>query len=392
MTNGPTLNILVVDDRPENRLAVAAALECLGERVVLAESGEDALRHLLKEAFALILLDVHMPGMDGFETARMIKAWPKTRNVPLIFTSADPETGVFQARGYALGAVDYLPTPFDPARLRAKAAVFLELARQTRCLREQAAELAMQVRYKDEFLAIVSHELKTPLSAVIGFTELLGEEGEGCLGPEQRGYLAEITAATDRLQTLVNDLLDMGRIQAGRFALHPAPTDLAAVLGEVHRHLEVLIRRKGLHLTTQLDALPELMIDPERVRQVLLNLLTNAIKFTPEGGRLAVRVKPVGGMVRVSVTDTGPGIPASQQARIFERFGQVDTTATRGAGGTGLGLSIAKAIVEAHGGRIGVESRPGHGSTFWFTLPKPKQPRARRGTGAFGATARPAAR
>jgi signal transduction histidine kinase len=375
MTEDPRLNILVVDDRPANRLAISAALACLGEHVVCAENGDEALRHLLQKEFALILLDVHLPGMDGFETARMIRAWPKTRNVPLIFTSASPDTGLYQARGYALGAVDYLPSPFDPAQLRAKVAVFLELARQNARLREQAEQLRLQVRYKDEFLSIVSHELKTPIATVVGFTELLAEDPEHRMAADQRGYLAEITEATERLETLVNDLLDMGRIQAGRFAMHPMATDFAAVVEEALHHVEVQRRRKHLTLTSAIDALPELQVDPERVRQVLLNLLTNAIKFTPDGGRIEVTVTQSADRVRCEIKDTGPGIPEDQQSRIFERFGQVDTSATRRTGGTGLGLSISKAIIDGHGGTIGVKSRPGAGSTFWFTLPKPRASR-----------------
>ncbi|MFP5503620.1 MAG: sensor histidine kinase, partial [Candidatus Sericytochromatia bacterium] len=198
------------------------------------------------------------------------------------------------------------------------------------------------------------------------------EDVDRCLGQAERGYLAEITAATDQLQTLVNDLLDMGRIQAGRFALYPAPTDLTGMIHEAIQHLEVLLKRKALTLEAKVDELPELVVDPDRVHQVLLNLLTNAIKFTPEGGRIEVTARRTGSTVRCEVKDSGPGIPEALQERIFERFGQVDTASTRQAGGTGLGLSISKAIVDGHGGRIGVTSAPGHGSTFWFTLPGPR--------------------
>ncbi len=388
---GPSkLNILVVDDRPENRLAMAAALDSLGERVVLAESGEEALRHLLQEDFALILLDIMMPGMDGFETAQMIKAWPKTRDVPLIFTSASEATGSFQARGYALGAVDYLPTPFDASYLRAKAAVFLDLARQNAKLREQAAELSMAVRYKDEFLSIVSHELKTPITAITGFAELLCEELSGHLTTPQKGYVAQISAGADRLLALVNDLLDMGRIQAGRFAIYPAPMDLAGVVEDAIAHLAALSRQRHQKLTVMLaDGLPELTADAERVRQVMLNLLSNAIKFTPERGRIEVHVRRERSAVRLEVRDTGPGIPKGLQPRIFERFTQIDTSATRLVGGTGLGLSISKAIVEGHGGAIGVESAPGEGSTFWFTLPAPEAPRPKRRPAAVRSSSTP---
>jgi signal transduction histidine kinase len=379
MPGQPKLNILVVDSRPTNGLALASALASLGERVVVAEDGESALRHLLREEFALILLDALMPGMDGFETARMIKAWPKTRNVPLIFTSATAKTGTFEARGYALGAVDYLPTPFEPAHLQAKAAVFLELARQTEQLREQTEKLVQSIRFKDEFLSIVSHELKTPISVIMGFAEILEDELGGKLSKEQKDYVAQISSSADRLLAFVNDLLDMGRIQAGRFAIYPKRTVFADVVEEAVKYMIVLARRKRQKLSARVDeALPELMVDTGRVRQVLLNLLSNAIKFTPEHGQIEVRVRKDGSVARCEVQDSGPGISATQQADIFKQFSQVDTTSTRAAGGTGLGLSISKAIVESHGGSIGVESAPGKGSLFWFTLPLPSKIKRRK--------------
>ncbi len=275
----------------------------------------------------------------------------------------------------------------NEALTRQKDAVEVEVCRRTEELQAANEELTTQAeeleaaneqlqqidRMKDQFLAILSHELRTPLNAVVGFASVLEDELAGPLNATQHAYLAKVNSGTEVLIRLINDLLDMSRIQAGKFTLAPEPAAFEPLLVEALGSLAPLATRKGQDVTHEtVGALPPITIDPQRIRQVLLNLVGNAIKFTPEGGHIRVVARMEGDRLRCEVTDSGPGISAADQARLFKPFTQLDMSNTRRAGGTGLGLSISKALVEAHGGEIGVVSELGRGSTFWFTLPTPQ--------------------
>ncbi len=223
---------------------------------------------------------------------------------------------------------------------------------------------------KEQFLSILSHELRTPINAIMGFASVLDDEVVGALTPEQHQYMGRILKGSDVLLTLIDDLLDMSRIQAGKFHLSPRPLDLGALVIEVCDSLRPLAEQKSLRFgCPEMDAVPTIQADPQRVRQVMVNLVNNAIKFTPEGGAIDVRLRPCGDVVLCEVEDTGIGIAESDIAKLFIPFTQLDMSNTRRAGGTGLGLSITKSLIDAHGGRIGVRSEPGVGSTFWFELP-----------------------
>lgn len=231
-------------------------------------------------------------------------------------------------------------------------------------------------RLKDQFLGILSHELRTPINAISGFGSILQDGLAGALTDQQHEYLGKMLAGADALLLLVNDLLDMSRIRAGRFELRPEQMDFADAVHHVNGALAPLAERKRHALNTELSSdLPCLMADRQRIEQVLTNLVGNAIKYTPEGGHITVRARRDDDAVRCEVSDDGPGIAPQDLSRLFVPFMQLDMSDTRSAGGTGLGLSICKALVEAHGGRIGVESRPGSGSTFWFCLPIAGPPR-----------------
>jgi signal transduction histidine kinase len=231
-------------------------------------------------------------------------------------------------------------------------------------------------RLKGDFLNAASHELRTPLASIMGYSEFLEDGMGGPVSPEQLEFIREIQHGATRLQRLVDDLLDFARLEAGGFKLDQHEEDLREAISEVSRALLPQATAKGVSLRLELPAEPQdVRMDQRRIEQVLLNLVGNALKFTPAGGEVRIGVRGVSGAMRVEVTDSGIGIPAAQLPRLFEKFYQVDPSTTRSYGGTGLGLSIAKALVEAHGGEIGVESALGKGSCFWFTLPLPEEAR-----------------
>jgi PAS domain S-box-containing protein len=273
--------------------------------------------------------------------------------------------------------VDYVPVLGDDGTADGILVLAIDASDRLETERLHAAQIDQlrQVdRLKDQFLSILSHELRTPLNAILGFASILDDELAGPLNDNQHHYMEKILGGTEVLLALINDLLDMSRIQAGKFSLVPAPMAVGDAIRQTTEHLGALIERKRHSLVAEVPAdLPVLVADEQRVVQMLVNLVGNAIKFTPEGGTIRVTAEVTGDgpdpCLRVAVIDTGIGISAADQARLFQPFTQLDGSNTRSEGGTGLGLSIAKALVEAHGGRIGVESEPGRGSTFWFTLP-----------------------
>jgi PAS domain S-box len=237
-------------------------------------------------------------------------------------------------------------------------------------LRTQNEQLMELDRLKSNFVNAVSHELRTPLTSIMGYGEFLEDEVAGPLNPDQHAFVNQIQRATGRLGNLVNDLLDFARLQSGAFKLKIREVDLRGKLAEVLGALYPQAQEAQVSLDFEAsEAVPRFQGDPERIGQVLTNLIGNAIKFTPPGGRVDVSASVSAEGVRVEVRDTGIGIAPRHQRKLFTKFFQIDPSTTREKGGTGLGLSISKALVEAHGGRIGMESRPGEGSTFWFQLP-----------------------
>jgi signal transduction histidine kinase len=242
-----------------------------------------------------------------------------------------------------------------------------ERARSLQCRLETLQRADMR---KDQFLGILSHELRTPLTGILGFASVLADEIGGTLTPLQQGHVEKILHSAQVLLMLINELLDVSRIQAGKFGLTCEPMDPARVASEVIALLQALGRAKAITVTLEVvSPLPTIHGDPQRVAQVLTNLIGNAIKFTPPGGSVMVHLRRADGTVLCEVTDSGAGIAPEHHERLFQPFSQVGASNTRPAGGTGLGLSIAKALVDAHDGRIGVRSTPGAGSTFWFSLP-----------------------
>jgi signal transduction histidine kinase len=265
---------------------------------------------------------------------------------------------------FAPEVVDLLKT------LAAQSAIAIQNARLFSELEDKSRELEAASRHKSEFLANMSHELRTPLNAIIGFSEVLGERMFGDLNEKQAEYIQDIQSSGRHLLALINDILDLSKVEAGRMELELSRFDLPAAIGGAVILVRERATRHGLALEVAVDdQLGQFVGDERKIRQVLLNLLSNAVKFTPEGGRIAIRAVPADGGVEISVSDTGIGIASEDQEAIFQEFRQVGTDYARKREGTGLGLALARRFIDLHGGRIWVKSRLGEGSTFTFTLP-----------------------
>jgi signal transduction histidine kinase len=375
-----TITILLVDDEPRNLDALEAILDDASYRLLRAGDADRALKLLLEDEIAAIVLDVKMPGVSGFDLARVIKGTKRFRHIPIVFLTAyllDDEDIV---TGYGTGAVDYLTKPVNPQILRCKVAVLADLFRKTRALaalnaelearvRQRTAELEHANRMKDEFLATMSHELRTPLNAMLGWAAIL-KQNPGDLERIQRGI--EVIERNARAQErLVTDLLDISRIVSGKLHLTMTEFSLASAIqaaADVVRHAA---DAKGVRLAVCLD--PEIgstMGDAGRVQQVVWNLLVNAIRYTPAGGLVTVRARREGSNNVIGVEDTGIGISSEHLPHIFERFRQVDSSTTRAHGGLGLGLALVRHLVETHGGTVQARSDGlGRGSTFIVSLP-----------------------
>lgn len=529
--------ILVVDDNPDKLVALKAALSSLGHEIVTAGSGPEALRWLLRRDFAVVLLDVNMPGMGGFETARLVRQRRRNRHTPLIFITAYGDD-VRAIEGYSLGAVDYLPAPIVPAVLLAKVNVFLELHRRDALVREHAARLQQQTRQlqaltrtslelhgarsivqslqivadaareildsrqacviitadqngltqhelvispmgrvstrlgapsgidlpavvaqfarcphptaaeladanlgplwnvdvgsashglavpliarggnpmglmlassrregdftaddealfvqlaqlaastventlfaeareanriKDEFLATLSHELRTPLSSILGWTQLLKTN---MLDADETNEALEIIERNGQMQCkLIEDLLDVSRIVTGKMQLNMRPLSLRAVVEAAINVLIPSAQAKQVEIVPSLDPRADRISgDPDRLQQVLWNLLSNALKFSPAGGKIDVSLEAIDGHALVQVRDYGEGISPEFLPHVFDRFRQADSSTSRKHGGLGIGLAIVRHVVELHGGSVRAESGgPGCGTTIALTLP-----------------------
>ncbi len=373
MSDQAQASILLVDDRPENLLALEEVLRPLGQRLVRATSGEEALRRVLTDDFAVILLDVQMPGLDGFETAAHIKRREKSRHIPIIFLTAISREPHHALKGYSAGAVDYLAKPFDPWVLQSKVAVFLDLhnksvllERQAQELRSFNAELERSNRDLAQFASIVSHDLGQPLLTVTGFLQLLRRLLGDELDPVAEQTLEGALKGAERMKMITDDLLAYSRV--GTTPTTREPVDLAALVEETKDNLGFAIAESDATVTA--EALPTVEGQRSLLAQLVQNLLANALKFVPAGEAPEIRVgvEDQGAAWCISVSDNGIGVPVEDRERIFEMFQRLpDRDAYAG---TGIGLAICKRVAELHGGRIWVDEAPGGGSVFRFTLAK----------------------
>jgi signal transduction histidine kinase len=394
------VNILLVDDQPARLMSYESILSELGQNLVLAQSGREALERLMLNEFAIVLLDVNMPGMDGFETASMIRGHPRFEKTPIIFVTGVHVSELDRLQGYQLGAVDYVSIPVVPEILRSKVAVLVELycqrrelqrlnqslgeanaalaqvnstlqAEKNRELEELNSTLREANRLKDEFLAMLAHELRNPLAPIQYAVQLMRNP---VLPAAQLTWAREvIERQVGHLTRLVDDLLDVSRITRGKINVNRESLELSAIITRAVETVQPMLTQQGHELSVRVDSRPLFVEgDLTRLTQIVGNILSNAIKYTDPGGRIELTAGVVGDdRIEIRVRDNGIGIEADALPAVFDLFTQASGVAERTQAGLGIGLALVKRLIELHDGEVEARSEGlGKGSEFIVRLPR----------------------
>jgi signal transduction histidine kinase len=361
--------ILVVDDDRLNRRLLAAILQPEGCEVVEAGTGERALELYALAPPDLVLLDVMLPGMNGFEACRELHRRYGDSTAPVIFITARAESDDV-VEGLAAGGVDYLPKPIRAKEALARIRTHLQIRHLLAEQQLLVGELSRANAAKNKLLGMAAHDLRNPLASIRGLAEFLRDGVVGKLTPEQLDLVETIHAASKQMLVLVNELLDVATIEAGELRLSLEMTDLTEIVEKAVylANIEASAKQTKIEIVPH-DRPPPHRLDPNKIRQVVDNLLSNAIKFSPPGSTIAVEVETVAGSIVLSVRDQGRGIPETERHKLFKDFGRTSVQPTGGEKSTGLGLAICRKIVEAHHGTITAENLPGRGCVFRVTLP-----------------------
>ncbi len=366
--------ILIVDDNPNNLRLLITLLSEQGYETRPANNGARALNTVQKQKPDLILLDINMPEMDGYEVCRQLKAMPETADIPVLFISANDELHD-KVKGFDVGGVDYISKPFEPQELFARVRTHLQLKQAQDQLKALNLQLQASNRFfqhlgqvKDEFLGMVSHDLKNPLSSILLFSRYMESRTLSEDKAREMGRL--ITKAGKRMFRLIEDLLDLNKLEQGELTPELQRFDLLPLVQDVCAEYQEKAQAKAQHLNSAWEMESAwILADPLRVRQVLENLLSNALKFSPPQSEIEIRLHQEGQRVCLRVRDQGPGLSESDQALLFEKFMRLSAKPTGGEHSSGLGLSISKKLVEAMSGTIGCQSQLGQGACFFVTFP-----------------------
>lgn len=392
MLSATESKLLIVDDLPENLLALEALIKGEGREVFKAQSADEALALLLEHEFALAILDVQMPGMNGFELAELMRGTEKTKHIPIVFVSAAGRELNYAFKGYESGAVDFLQKPLDMHAVKSKVNVFVDLYRQRKVMMRQVEalersrqeqetllaelratqeELQRSLRMRDDFMSMVSHEVRTPLNGLILDTQLRKMQleranAEAFTLDKLSAMFARDERQLQSLIRLIEDMLDVSRIRTGKLSIRPKRFDLSRLVQQVVESFSHQLVTAEYSISVSAETPIVGVWDEFRIEQVLANLLTNALRYG-EKKPIEVRAYPVEEGGRIDVRDRGIGISPENQQRIFQQFER--GVGTEAVAGLGLGLYISEQIVKAHGGRIEVQSTPGEGSLFSVVLP-----------------------
>lgn len=369
--------VLIVDDRIENILALERIIRRLDVDIYKTQKGSDAISLLLSNDFAIVLLDVNMPDIDGFQVAEIIRRNEELRHVPIVFITGEDKDNPYLFKGYELGAVDILFKPVIPEILLSKIKVFIDVYTERKAIEKQKEIAETDALTKSNFLANMSHEIRNPMNSIIGMGDALLDTD---LTEQQRKYVESFQRACEHLLYIINDILDYSKIESGEILIENKSFNVFELIESIIMMLSFEAEGKGLKLTSKIDqSIPRVLHgDPHRIQQVIINFMTNAIKFTPKGKvSLIVEKKQDGSnddtenMLELvfAVEDTGIGIQEQNLQKIFERFKQESSSTEIEFGGTGLGLSISKELVDLMGGELSVSSEVGKGTRFDFCIP-----------------------
>jgi len=365
--------ILIVDDSPENIISLKKVLEKNDFEVDTASSGEEALKKILRKSYVLIILDVQMPGMDGFEVAEAISGFSGAKETAIIFLSAASTNVNLITRGYSSGGLDYISKPVDMNILLLKVKTFYRIYEQSRALNEVQKALREEIEFrkeaerkKDEFISIASHELKTPMTSIKGYIQLLERSLDKNDVETVRTRLYKVQNQIEKLNLLIADLLDISKIESGKLKFNKKYFQFDILVDHILEMMQQSNPQLKIICKNRVSA--EIYGDEMRIEQVIINFITNAIKYAPDSEEIHISAEIKGDNVHFSVRDFGIGISADHQQKIFEKFYRIEESSERFQG-LGIGLYICQEIIDRHQGKIGAQSMPDQGSLFYFQLP-----------------------
>ena len=365
--------ILIVDDSPENIISLKKVLEKNDFEVDTASSGEEALKKILKRSYVLIILDVQMPGMDGFEVAEAISGYSKAKETAIIFLSAASANVNLITRGYSSGGLDYISKPVDMNILLLKVKTFYRIYEQSRALNEMQVQLRAEIEFrkeaerkKDEFISIASHELKTPMTSIKGYIQLLERSLDKNDIVTVKKRLHKVQSQVEKLNLLIADLLDISKIEGGKLKLNKKYFSVDVLIDHIIEVMQQSSPKVKIIKKNSVDA--NVFGDEMRLEQVMVNFITNALKYAPDGEEIHIDTEIKGDEIYFSVRDFGIGMSEEHQKKIFEKFYRIEETSERFQG-LGIGLYICQEIIDRHKGKIGVHSIPDQGSEFYFQIP-----------------------